>query len=401
MAFPDVSALTEIMFLSCYCINKEDGCVWEGQLHELEDHHKGCEFSANMECPWVGGTHCHFTGSKREIEKHLKEETVQHNALFAVFLSEVMNSFNEVRNSMNEVKGQTKDLQSKIEAEGHALIATKDTLAEVFNFFKTNTIQIDTIKKWYVEFDQRVTLLEVNTEFSGLKDFHNEVKVLIDKVEKQQSFVRDAVDGGKKTDEGSLVQSKKNLEDKLARLNKAHKQHNTQLQDTDLKIRLYQSTTFNGKYVWKLDNFRSRLTEALSGKITELYTPPLYTSPFGYKFSAKVLLYGDPKDKEEGSAPHLSFYIVLMQGDFDEILKFPFPFTANITLINLAKKSDITHRLIPDNRPHFGKPVRDMNPAIGFSKFCSHDSLYGNGFVRDDAIFFRIEMEKMEDTGYI
>ena len=126
----------------------------------------------------------------------------------------------------------------------------------------------------------------------------------------------------------------------------------------------------------------------------ELYTPPLYTSPFGYKYSAKVVL--GAKGGSGETAQHMAFYIVIMQGDYDEILQFPFPYPIKITLLNMsAGRADIERTLYPDPaKLHFQKPYKNMNPAIGFSRFCSHSELTRGGFVREDTIYFRIEILK-------
>ena len=37
------------------------------------------------------------------------------------------------------------------------------------------------------------------------------------------------------------------------------------------------------------------------------------------------MLYGDPKSTIESFGTHIAVYFILMQGDFDEVLPFPFP----------------------------------------------------------------------------
>ena len=162
-----------------------------------------------------------------------------------------------------------------------------------------------------------------------------------------------------------------------------------------VKTMLLQSTTHTGEYMWKLDNFNKRLMEALStqqstSEALELFTPPLYTSRFGYKLCAKIILNGGATQE------HISFYIIIMRGDYDEALQWPFPHVINATLVNPRDSTkSVAYTLIPNPElPNFRKPTKTLNPAIGFARFCSHDSLIVDDFVISDAIFLKIQVEQ-------
>ncbi|XP_057315624.1 TNF receptor-associated factor 1-like [Hydractinia symbiolongicarpus] len=398
MKFPDISALTEIMFLLCYCVSKDEGCAWEGKLLDLEDHLKLCDFSPNLPCPW-SGVHCDFTGSKKQLEEHLKGSSTKHNSLFATFLSQIVESFDAGKHSMNELRNLSSKLRNRLDNASDNVKATQVALNETLNFLNQQGLKQADLRTWYADVDRRLTSLE-RDGLPEMRQLEGRIKDLFEKVEKQQSMLKDATTGSKAPQLSSLLQTKKQVEEKTANLEKTGKQHHSTLQDIDLKIRLFQSATFNGNYIWKLDNLKNRFAGALSGTIGELYTPPLYTSPFGYKFSVKVLLYGDPKDRESGisSTPFISLYFVLMKGDYDEILSYPFKYPITITLENLSKKDNISHKIIPDEKIHFQQPFSEMNPAIGFSKFCSHEKLHSDGFIKDDAIYFKIVVDKPDDV---
>ena len=65
-----------------------------------------------------------------------------------------------------------------------------------------------------------------------------------------------------------------NLDYKISAVRESSKLITTELNDLDLKIRLYQSSTTDGSYMWKLDSLEKRVDDAIMGVTTELYTPP-------------------------------------------------------------------------------------------------------------------------------
>ena len=50
------------------------------------------------------------------------------------------------------------------------------------------------------------------------------------------------------------------------------------------------------------------------------YSPPFYSEPGGYKFCLRI----DPNGMLEGKESHLSVWVYVMRGRFDESLKWPF-----------------------------------------------------------------------------
>ena len=180
------------------------------------------------------------------------------------------------------------------------------------------------------------------------------------------------------------------LQLKASRMNGTHVNNQRLMKDVELKAKLFQSTTFDGSYTWKVDNLHSRQVDALTGKIPELFTPPLYTSRYGYKFCAKLLLNGTVREGERSQ--YIALYIILMKGDYDDTLVWPFPHTVKVTLMSTNQKNNIENFLVPQqDLPHFHKPYKEMNHSIGFSRFCTLDSLYSDGYVMDDSLYIKIE----------
>ena len=50
-----------------------------------------------------------------------------------------------------------------------------------------------------------------------------------------------------------------------------------QIAELNLKLQLLESTSYDGKLIWKIDNFERRKQDAIMGKSPSLYSPPFYT----------------------------------------------------------------------------------------------------------------------------
>ena len=88
----------------------------------------------------------------------------------------------------------------------------------------------------------------------------------------------------------------------------------------NLRIQMLESTNYEGVLLWKINDFAGRKRDADSGKTLSLYSQPFYTSRFGYKMCARIYLNGDGL----GKGTHVSLFFVVMKGDYDDRLPWPF-----------------------------------------------------------------------------
>ena len=65
-------------------------------------------------------------------------------------------------------------------------------------------------------------------------------------------------------------------------------------------------------------------------KDEEWYSPPFYTHPRGYKMCLSV----DANGLDEGEGTHVSVFVYLMRGEFDDHLKWPFRGDVTVQLLN-------------------------------------------------------------------
>ena len=87
-----------------------------------------------------------------------------------------------------------------------------------------------------------------------------------------------------------------------------------------MQIQMLEGTSYNGVYVWKIDHFSRRFQEAVSGRTPSIYSPPFYVGRFGYKVCARLYPNGDGI----GKGTHMSMFFVIMRGEHDALLPWPF-----------------------------------------------------------------------------
>jgi TNF receptor-associated factor 3 len=81
------------------------------------------------------------------------------------------------------------------------------------------------------------------------------------------------------------------------------------------------------------------------GGTLSLYSQPFYTSRYGYKLCARVYLNGDGAGKNS----HVSFFLVVMQGDYDDLLTWPFKQRVTLCLLDQrTQRNNMADTFRPD-----------------------------------------------------
>ncbi|XP_052500366.1 LOW QUALITY PROTEIN: TNF receptor-associated factor 3-like [Budorcas taxicolor] len=164
--------------------------------------------------------------------------------------------------------------------------------------------------------------------------------------------------------------------------------HDIRLADMDLRFQVLETASYNGVLIWKIRDYKQRKQEAVMGKTLSLYSQPFYTGYFGYKMCARVYLNGDGM----GKGTHLSLFFVIMRGENDALL--PWPFKQKVTLMLMDQGSSRRHlgdAFEPDpNSSSFKKPTGEMNIASGCPVFVAQTVLENGTYIKDDTIFIKV-----------
>ena len=110
---------------------------------------------------------------------------------------------------------------------------------------------------------------------------------------------------------------------------------------------------------------------------------------------ARVYLNGDGM----GKGTHLSLFFVIMKGDYDALLVWPFKQKVTLSLLDHNKKQDIVDAFRPDpTSSSFRRPTSDMNIASGCPLFMPLSLLEDptRAYVKDDVVFIKIAVDTAE-----
>ena len=159
------------------------------------------------------------------------------------------------------------------------------------------------------------------------------------------------------------------------------------------KMEMLETSSYDGQLIWKIRDYSRRKENARNNQVLSFHSQPFYSSHQGYKMCARVYLNGDGM----GSGTHLSLFFVVMRGEYDGLL--PWPFRAKVTLM-LLDQAGKTRHIIDTFRPDpssssFQRPTKEMNIASGCPLFVGHAVLEAKDsiFLQDDTIFIKIVVD--------
>ena len=148
-------------------------------------------------------------------------------------------------------------------------------------------------------------------------------------------------------------------------------------------------------FTWRIDGFSEALRKAKSGEKTFIESPSFYR--YGYKCRLEI----DPNGHDSGENTHLSVYLVIMKGEYDATLTWPFDKKFTFTLIdqheNEHNRENIVLSLTSDPKlRNFARPVKEKNIGRGFPEFVSHEKLQKRRYIVDDTIFLQVHFTSVE-----
>lgn len=147
---------------------------------------------------------------------------------------------------------------------------------------------------------------------------------------------------------------------------------------------------------YKISNFTQFQTNS---RVWE--SPPFFTHPRGYKLCLKVYTNG----AETGHKSHISVYIMLMAGPFDDDLKWPF--ICHFTLALLNQEKDCNHIIknkdfVNDHMEKYnmrvvnGKKYADV--GIGIPQFAAHSCLTSGHYLVNDCVYLSVRCARVCST---
>jgi TNF receptor-associated factor 1 len=145
----------------------------------------------------------------------------------------------------------------------------------------------------------------------------------------------------------------------------------------------------NGSFLFAIRNVSSRRMQ--TGGFN---SKPFYTNPEGYKMCLRVYLNGDGAGRQS----HLSLFVVLLCGEYDALLKWPFGQHISFILLDqIDSAKNFTDSVQPDrNSSSFRRPLgpNSMNAPAGLPLFMPLGQLTSeqNGYIKEDTLFIKVSV---------
>uniref|UniRef100_A0A674P611 TNF receptor-associated factor n=1 Tax=Takifugu rubripes TaxID=31033 RepID=A0A674P611_TAKRU len=407
-AFPDNAVRREVEHLPAACIN--ENCTWKGTIKEYELNHEGkCEFMI-ISCPSCK-EHIRFNEQERHNERECPERTLNCKYCKEPFHFKnikVENAHDEIcpkypmicegcakkkiprEKYVDHIKFCSKfrtpcrfhvvgcDMSvEKEKIHDHERAYAYEHLNLLLSVGAALELQLHSEKTKVAELGRRCTELEVKAN-----TFENVVCVLNREVERFATTM-EASNRQHKLDQDKIEA----LSNKVRQLERTVGLKDLTVAEMEGRLREMSATTFDGVFVWRISDFAKKRQDAIAGRAPAMFSPAFYTSKYGYKMCLRIYLNGDGT----GRGSHLSLFFVVMRGQSDALLKWPFNQKVTLMLLDQSNREHIIDAFRPDvTSSSFQRPVSEMNIASGCPLFCPLSKLDGkNSYIRDDTIFIK------------
>ena len=162
---------------------------------------------------------------------------------------------------------------------------------------------------------------------------------------------------------------------------------NVTLADLEEYVKQQEFSSYDGQLLWRISDYARKRNDAVTGQQVSLFSPFFYTCRYGYKMRACIYLNGDGMEK----GTHLSIFLVVMRGNYDALLHWPFRQKVTFMLLDQDNVQHVIYCFRPDpNSSSFQRPRRETNIVSGCPMFCSLAELNNHAYVRDDTMFLKI-----------
>uniref|UniRef100_A0A3B3Q7I9 TNF receptor-associated factor n=1 Tax=Paramormyrops kingsleyae TaxID=1676925 RepID=A0A3B3Q7I9_9TELE len=160
------------------------------------------------------------------------------------------------------------------------------------------------------------------------------------------------------------------------------------LNDLHQRITAQEEISYDGTFLWKVCNISQKMRDASTGRKSNHFSPAFYTSRYGFRVCMRLYLNGDGV----GKGTHISLFFVVMKGEYDALLSWPFKHKVTFFLLDQNHKEHMIDAFRPDlSSSSFQRPVTEMNLASGCPSFCPLGKLRSprHGYCKDDTLFIK------------
>ncbi|NXD51335.1 TRAF2 factor, partial [Corvus moneduloides] len=395
-AFGDAAINKEISELRVHCVTL--GCSWSGIMKDFEEHQSLCEY-ALIPCH----TGCGHVVMRRKLADHLENGCVNNvtvcqqcqcslasseyqyliiSSAFIFWQSHSTSSTNKDGCRFSEIGCTFRGSKEKIkEHEKSAVGAHMLLLLQHMRQLKGTLCSAAKAAPGFTPQS------ELNPLENKLHVFENIVAVLNKEVESSNLEIL-AFRRQSELDQNII----RGLELKIAELHRCLTQKDAGLSSLHKSLLFSEQASYDGIFLWKITDVGRKLQDSVTGRTVGLYSPAFYTAKYGYKVCLRVYLNGDGT----GKGTHMSLFFVVMKGDYDALLPWPFRHKVTFMLLDQNNREHIIDAFRPDlTSASFQRPVNDMNVASGCPMFLPLSKLQSpkHAYVKEDTLFLKCIIE--------
>ena len=364
--FPDEAIRREISSLPVTCAFTEAGCTWKGKFHEYQQHKDNCDIIIDLPSCKKGDLRPFYSTASLS-----PTQSLEINGQCPLKPPGCPNAYDS-----NIDNFEPKQHLQEGEYSHLSMIANCSQL-----------LGSRKIAAQHHEVSANGMYTQSRAEH-GMIPLHIPLQDKVKEVQKMQSWLFSSmIQECKARDE-----ERASLLSQVMELEKQIRSKNAELEDCDFRLSLIENSNRDGSMIWKIPQFSQRKADAENGKCASILSPPFYSGRYGYKMCLRLYIMGNGI----GKGTHLSLFFVVMRGEFDNILQWPFTHKVTFKLINQAggRLSDIVDTFKPDPMNiSFRKPKSEMNYASGCPQFISHAVLEGGGFIVDNTLFIKCSID--------
>ncbi|KAK3740329.1 hypothetical protein QZH41_000889 [Actinostola sp. cb2023] len=137
-------------------------------------------------------------------------------------------------------------------------------------------------------------------------------------------------------------------------------------------------------FIWKVEDFSQQLQNAKQeDSDIRLFSDPFNTHKYGYKLKLEL----DPNGYGKGKGTHVSVDLIVMRGEYDAILTWPFHWKIKLIILDQKPDNSLRKNIEDGFTP-------DGNTGWGFATFVSHETLATENYVVDGTLFLQLELDK-------
>ncbi|XP_056675501.1 TNF receptor-associated factor 4 isoform X1 [Monodelphis domestica] len=397
--YPDPELEAQVLSLPIRCIHSEEGCRWTGALRQLQVHLSSCGYNV-VACP----NRCNGKLSRRDLPSHLQHECPKRRLKCDFcgidFTGEAFESHEGV------CPQESVYCENKCGARMMRRLLGQHMMAECPKrtqpcAYCTKEFVYDTIQNHQHQCPRYPIPCPNQCGMGSIprEDLNSHLKENCSTVPVLCPFK----DAGCKHRCPKLAMGRhmeESVKPHLAMMCALVSRQRQELQELRRDVEEL-SVGCDGVLIWKIGGYGRRLQEAKARANHECFSPAFYTHKYGYKLQVSAFLNGNGS----GEGTHLSLYIRVLPGAFDNLLEWPFARRVTFSLLDqsdpaVAKPQHVTETFHPD--PHwknFQKPgtwrgsMDESALGFGYPKFISHQDIRKRNYVRDDAVFIRASVE--------